>query len=623
MDLRHLRYLVAVAEAGTFTGAAEQLRVAQPALTRQLRDLQNELESRLFEPSARRATLTAAGEAAVRIARTLIDDAERAVERARMSELGLAGRCIIAAGPLAVMSGFVAQLVSRIKTKYPEIELGVTESGGHQQWRALRTGRADIGLGIIAPGAYQTLVSESQYTDPIDVALVSPENALATRGEVRLEELGGRLLALEDMDSELDLVKRKLMDELRQRLPAGATRLTEVAGVDDLMARVRADNGWTFVPRLMRHGFLPLVPLRVADFASALRTARVFRRSEKRPVVLTVLAELRAMQLESDERGSDRVDRPGDRPRWREMPARLELRQVRSFAAVARWGSFGRAAAAQRMTQPAISRQMLQLEQDLRIRLFDRRSRGAGLTPAGETFSHDASDLLASVARFHHEVKRAERGALGIVVLGVVPHALVDRIVSRVLIAICCTDLNLRLAPRALTTTQLGEALLDSEIDVAIGYTYPMPVQQMDGLARRTLFRDALICAMLAATHPLASREELSLVDLNDVPFLFPRRAVLPRLYDAVMQQFAIAGAMPRVDAEYDGVQTIWSLTAQGIGWSLGTARQLGAPPAGTRCVPLRDFALSWGTEVVYRDDEDRAPILRLLTIIREAARDL
>src|SRR5688500_6134366 len=123
MDLRHLRYLVAVADAGTILCAAEQLRVAQPALTSPLRVLYYELKCRLFAPGPRSATLTLAGHAAVRLARELIGDAERAVERARMSELGLAGRCVIAAGLLALHSGFVATLVARIKRRYPDIQL--------------------------------------------------------------------------------------------------------------------------------------------------------------------------------------------------------------------------------------------------------------------------------------------------------------------------------------------------------------------------------------------------------------------------------------------------------------------------------------------------------------------
>src|SRR6185295_16851015 len=68
MELRHLRYLVAVADAGTFVAGAQVLRVAQPALTRQLHDFEHELGVALFEKGARKATLTKAGEACVRLA---------------------------------------------------------------------------------------------------------------------------------------------------------------------------------------------------------------------------------------------------------------------------------------------------------------------------------------------------------------------------------------------------------------------------------------------------------------------------------------------------------------------------------------------------------------------------
>src|SRR3954468_7784506 len=79
MELRHLRYLVAIADAGAFVRAADVLHVAQPALTRQMHDLEAELKAPLFDPGARRATLTLSGRACVRLARHVIHDTEQAV----------------------------------------------------------------------------------------------------------------------------------------------------------------------------------------------------------------------------------------------------------------------------------------------------------------------------------------------------------------------------------------------------------------------------------------------------------------------------------------------------------------------------------------------------------------
>src|SRR5688572_8526084 len=75
MDLRHLRYFVAVAEEGTFAQAAARVRVAQPALSRQVRDLERELDVELFEPGGRAAHLSAGGEAVLRAARSILQEA--------------------------------------------------------------------------------------------------------------------------------------------------------------------------------------------------------------------------------------------------------------------------------------------------------------------------------------------------------------------------------------------------------------------------------------------------------------------------------------------------------------------------------------------------------------------
>lgn len=621
MDLRHLKYLVAVADAGTIARAAEQIRVAQPALTRQLKDLQRELQVDLLVPGARRATLTSAGETAVRLGRDLIRSAERAVERARLAQTGRAGRCVVVAGPLAVLSGLLARLVARIKDRYPGIELVVLEAAGKQQWNAIRQGRADIALGIAPPvDRYPMLTAESQYLDRVDAAFVAPHHPLANRPSVQLDELSRHpFYALEDIGSETDRVKELLAHELRIRgVPSAG--INEVAGVDDLMAHVRVGRGWTFLPRRMVSPNLPLAAISIEDFSAPFRTSRTWRHTEAQPAVLTVLDELRCMEREADDVPCLDDPLPAN-PDYRYTPPRLELRHARSFAAVARLGSFGRAAMSRHITQPALSRQMRALELDLGVRLFQRGSRGVDLTASGEVFRRDVAVLLAEVDRFHKEVQRAQRGTQGKFILGVVPHRYVDGIVNDVLDSLAKMGARIQIEVRVLTTPQLAEALRRSEIDIAIAYAYPMPVAQMDGLVRRPLFDDELNCALLPATHPLADRQTVRLSDLEHVPLLVPRRGVLPRLYDAVLQQFTAAGVVPRIDAEYEGARTIRSLIVQGLGWALGTRAQISDPPAGIRCIPLRDFHLAWGAEVVFRADESRPAVHLLPTMIADAAR--
>src|SRR2546422_11779872 len=88
MELRHLRYFVAVAEERSFIGAATRIRVAQPSLSKQIRDLEVELGTELFERGPRGVRLTAAGRAFLVEARHTLDVASRAVASARGAALG-------------------------------------------------------------------------------------------------------------------------------------------------------------------------------------------------------------------------------------------------------------------------------------------------------------------------------------------------------------------------------------------------------------------------------------------------------------------------------------------------------------------------------------------------------
>jgi DNA-binding transcriptional LysR family regulator len=129
--------------------------------------------------------------------------------------------------------------------------------------------------------------------------------------------------------------------------------------------------------------------------------------------------------------------------------------------------------------------------------------------------------------------------------------------------------------------------------------------------------------ALLGADHPLATRAELTLKDLSEIPFIFMSRSFSPGLHDVVMGTFDRAGFAPRIDGEYDGLSTVWALVAQGLGWALGSQSQRAAPPQGIVAVPITDFDMPWGLELVFRRDESRMPVLEMVQALRRAAKDL
>src|SRR5215831_12668435 len=157
MELRHLRYFVAVAEEGGFVRAARRLHVAQPALSRQIRDLERDVGVELIDRDPRSSRLTPAGEAVLHEAKAILDEVSHAIERARRARRGLAGRCSVCAGRLPTWNGMVAGLVTAIRRDYPMIELDVSEGVTRAQWTAIRSGKSDLGLGIAPTREFEDL----------------------------------------------------------------------------------------------------------------------------------------------------------------------------------------------------------------------------------------------------------------------------------------------------------------------------------------------------------------------------------------------------------------------------------------------------------------------------------
>src|SRR3954470_18769956 len=112
MELRHLRYFVAVAEKGGFVRASRRLHVAQPALSRQIRDLERDVGVELIDRDPRSSRLTPASQAVRHESKAILDEVGRAIERAQGARRGLAGRCSVCSGRLPIWNGMVAGLVT-------------------------------------------------------------------------------------------------------------------------------------------------------------------------------------------------------------------------------------------------------------------------------------------------------------------------------------------------------------------------------------------------------------------------------------------------------------------------------------------------------------------------------
>lgn len=194
MELRHLRYFVAVAEGLSFRGAAARLHLSQPALSAQIRALEEELKVRLFQRSTRSVELTHAGRVFLEEARAVLQAAAHAEQRVRTAEQGLTGTLRV--GLIAsIATVWLARILRTFLKEFPKVQLSLYDLPSPEQMRRLRDGELDAAL-VRPPVGFPELnykfVGETQQ-----VLAVSTKHRLARkRGPLAWEDLDGEALVL-------------------------------------------------------------------------------------------------------------------------------------------------------------------------------------------------------------------------------------------------------------------------------------------------------------------------------------------------------------------------------------------------------------------------------------------
>jgi len=627
MELRHLRYFVAVAEEGGFVRAARRLRIAQPALSRQIRDLEREIGVELIDRDPRSTHLTLVGDTVLHEARAILEDVSHAIDRAQQACHGLAGRCAVCVGRLPIWNGMIAGLVEKVRRDYPMVELDVSEGVTRVQWLAVRSGKSDLGIGIAPTREFDDLEWQRIGSQRFDAALLPAGHPLASRESIRLAELAVEpIIAGFRLDADHH---RMCVRVARRATPPTPILLVETLA--DAFAQLANGVGWTpFVQSLAEWAPPGTVVVPVEDLDATLVMHVIWKRGPLTAVVQTVRDALIDVARESPgespvrpEPGPAQVAPEGeadDASPNAAVPAALEFRHLRYYLTILGEQSIGQAATKLSITQPTLSRQMHDLERIVGVALLERRTRGAVATPAGTEFATVARQILDRVDSLAPEANRTARGSTGRCIVATIPPAVVERLLASLLHRVGSELPDVRVGFVEIPTPQQPEALLSGQIDIGICNSFTSVTPYLSRLRNDRLLDDAVRCALLAKDHPLASRTEISLSELRDLPFLFMPRSLYPSFYDRVMTVFAAHDFRPRIEQPYDGLETTWSIARRGDGWCIGFHTSLLYPPAGLAAVRVRELNLPWGIDMLYRRDETRAMVLGVTALIRSVA---
>lgn len=242
----------------------------------------------------------------------------------------------------------------------------------------------------------------------------------------------------------------------------------------------------------------------------------------------------------------------------------LEPRQLRAFLAIVQTGSLGKAAEQLHITQPALSRVVKQMEQQLRVQLFERRTSGMELTTFGEALLPYATHLTEEAAQALEEINVRLGMGRGTIRIGSVASAaimvlpgLIDRMHTQ--------WPNLHIEIMEAVEDKLTQALTNNDIDVAL--CGPMQEDQDIMQVAEHSFSDRFM-VIASATHPLRTQRKLAVNDLLNMPWVMPPKEAEPRkLLHALLQKLNLQP--PIIILETRSPSTTKAVVAQTnfLGW--------------------------------------------------------
>lgn len=285
MELRHLRYCVALAEVQNFTRAAERTHVTQSTLSHQIKQLEDELEVALFNRDGKSVSLTQAGRDFVDTITPILKQVDAAVGALKASPDQLTGELRIAATHSFNVQ-LIPQCLAAFMEKFPQVKVIVEELSGDQIAQGLETGSLDLGVSY-RPAVPRGLWFEPLFNEELKL-IMSPNHPLAKRKRVRMVELNGLPLALLTRN----FSTRQLLDECFEAAGAEPQVVAEMNAISPMVELVRrtrlcsivSDNALSGEPDLVAVALESPTPIRTPGL--------LWNRNRERPLATRYMANI-------------------------------------------------------------------------------------------------------------------------------------------------------------------------------------------------------------------------------------------------------------------------------------------------------------------------------------------
>lgn len=289
----------------------------------------------------------------------------------------------------------------------------------------------------------------------------------------------------------------------------------------------------------------------------------------------------------------------------------MDLREIRSFITLAEQLHFGRAARLLNLSQPALSKQIRRLEEELGGALLIRDRHGTALTSLGGQFLQGARSLVRESDELIADARRAAKGEAGRLRMGFGFHTfeLVPRLVVKLRRNLPSVEISLR----DMSTSEQTEGLRSERIDLGfVRLPAPREFEFLPVIADRV----ALV-SNIAADRPA----HLALSECRHEPFVLVSQQRSPTFYRHVLNLCAKHGFHPRIVQEVPEITTALALVRAGLGLSMIAQSFSTSHFAGVRFHPIRDKEARWEVGAAWRKGDTNPVLHRFLALLRKEVR--
>jgi DNA-binding transcriptional LysR family regulator len=294
MELRQLRYFVAVAEELHFARAAERLHISPPSLTQQVQVLERQLGARLFNRTKRSVSLTDAGVEFLESARDTLRQAERTEMIGRRAGRGEIGRVEVGYVTSASCNGLVSRGLEAYREKHPLVDIRLHREETPSQLQALADGRLDVGF-LRPPLTYPIGLTGFAMLEHALVVAMPSKHRLRHHDTIRLSMLRNETFISPTVEVEIGFASYVDAAAVAGRFSPKVVRRTP--DMMSIITMVGAGFGVAIVPQSFRALLIPSVIYRPLALRRRAKIVLAFRKSEKSPAVLAFIERMKDFRL--------------------------------------------------------------------------------------------------------------------------------------------------------------------------------------------------------------------------------------------------------------------------------------------------------------------------------------